>query len=186
MNAVLTNVIYLSMIVLLPVVPAVLLFRLFRYLYKSDDGQNAVSSDNFLGKLLNIKFSGPVALYVVIFSSLYYLVQGMLPDPSLTGWKVVGTLRDQKGHPPDYTTMDKFTFVVKPQPTVSSDGTFSLDIINSKLLISDGLNTYQPSITGEFGHYANLEKRQICLDTVKLTQIPRMTGSTQPQAISFQ
>src|SRR5690349_19822532 len=89
MNETITNITYLILVILLPIIPAYLLFQKLK---SSADAQGKVAG-------LAIKLSGAFAGYFIVFYVLYFKLPNKFIVEKKKDWVVMATLKDQDGQP---------------------------------------------------------------------------------------
>lgn len=173
MDAHLVNFIYIIGMVLLPLIPA---FIIFRYLPVGTGAE--ASTPSWMGSGLSVRFTGAFAGYTVLFFVLYLVITPLLqvpPDPTLKDWKIVGRITDMNTHDLPDEILSDLKFLVMPQPSPSANGKFSIPISTSILLVSDPSNRYNPLRSQEFGTRVSVKEKIIYLDTLRL--VPKVNAS---------
>jgi len=172
MSETLTNIIYLVFVILLPIIPAYLLFKKLK--------SSAEASGPFGG--LAIKLGGAFAGYFVVFFTLYFKLPNKFIVEKKPDWKITATLKDQDGQP-----LSEFANpIIKLKPMDKAIENCVVDIslppkfqseddIDYKLWIEDENQLYASSLKFDLHDSAAKfeNSRKIELGTIKLSLIPK-------------
>ncbi len=153
------NIIYLLIVILVPIVPAYLLFKKLK---SSAEATGPVSPI----KEFTVKFGGAFAGYFPIFLLLYFKLPNKFsyqPDPVKDLWEISGNVTDANTHRPIQTSEGNLQVILEPTSKVTS-GTFTLYLLSSLFHGKEKLD-YRLQVEDNKGGY--LSSNEINLDNFR-------------------
>jgi hypothetical protein len=150
------NIIYLLIVILVPIIPAYLLFKKLK---SSAEASGPVSPI----KEFSVKFGGAFAGYFPIFFLLYFKLPNEFTQQTKSEepWEIIGTIKDATTNKTIQKNSDaELQVVLQPFSRVKESGSFTLYLVSTKPIGKEILD-YELQIEDKKGVYLSSDVIQL-------------------------